>query len=199
MSMNVASSSVPSTRAVSETGRRYNATAQSLHWVSALLMFIVIPLAWVMVAMPKDAPSRELFYTLHKSVGLTILVLVAYRLAWRATHPAPPSPRSLAQWERLAGRVSHWLLYVILVGMPASGYVMSAAGGHPVNYFGLFTVPGLPKNMAVASAAHWLHVASGQWAVYALIALHLLATVWHIVVRRDAVLARMLPPEHDTI
>ncbi len=199
MSMNVASSSVASTQAVAKTGGRYNATAQSLHWVTALLMFIAIPLAWVMVAMPKDAPSRELFYMLHKSVGLTVLVLVAYRLAWRATHPPPPSPRSLARWEHLAGQVSHWLLYLILVGMPASGYVMSAAAGHAVTYFGLFTVPGLPKNHAVASAAHWLHVASGQWAVYALIVLHLLATVWHIVVRRDAVLSRMLPPEQDAV
>ena len=178
-------------------GRRYNATAQALHWVTALLMFIAIPLAWVMVSLPHGAPRRELFYSLHKSVGLTVLALVAFRLAWRASHPPPPSPSSLARWERAAGRVSHWLLYLILVGMPASGYVMSAAGGHRVTYFGLFTVPGLPHNEAVAGIGYWLHVVTGQWAVYALIALHLLATVWHVAIRRDAVLSRMLPPETD--
>ena len=176
------------------TERRYNETAQALHWVTALLMFIAIPLAWVMVVMPKDAPSREFYFTLHKSVGLTVLALVAFRLAWRAAHPAPPSPPSLARWEHAAARASHWLLYVILVGMPVSGYVMSAAGGHAVTYFGLFTLPGLPHSAAAASWAHWLHVATGQWAVYALIALHLLATAWHVAIRRDAVLDRMLPP-----
>ncbi|WP_428377362.1 cytochrome b [Lichenicoccus sp.] len=197
MSMNLAPLSVA---AVAATGRRYNPTAQALHWVSALLMFIVIPLAWVMVALPKDAASRETYYMLHKSVGLTILVIVAVRLAWRAAHPAPPSPSSLAPWEHAAGRLSHWLLYLILVGMPFSGYVMSAAGGHAVTFFGLFPLPGLPHNKAVSSDAHWVHVAIGQWAVYALIVLHLLATVWHVAVRRDAVLGRMLPPtEHDSV
>ena len=186
-------------RVLPTAGRRYNATAQALHWVSALLMFIVIPLAWVMMALPHDAPAREFYFALHKSVGLTILALVAVRLAWRATHPAPPSPSSLARWEHAAARVSHWLLYLILVGMPVSGYVMSAAGGHAVSYFGLFTLPGLPHNRAIASVAFWLHVATGQWAVYALIALHLLATVWHVAVRRDAVLGRMLPPEEDAV
>ncbi len=181
----------------SATRRRYDATAQALHWVTALLMFAVIPLAWVMVALPHGAPAREFYYTLHKSVGLTILVLAAVRLAWRAAHPAPPSPSSLARWEHAAARVSHWLLYLILVGMPASGYVMSAAGGHPVTYFGLFTLPGLPHSQKAASVAYWLHVVTGQWAVYALIVLHLFATVWHVALRRDAVLGRMLPPEEN--
>ena len=72
---------------VSAAARRYTLTAQALHWVSAVLMFIVLPLAWVMVNMPRTAPDREWLYTLHKSVGLTILVLVMVRIAWRAAHP----------------------------------------------------------------------------------------------------------------
>ncbi len=200
MSTRVDPFSVPSARAAAEPERRYNPTAQALHWITALLMFIVVPLAWVMVALPDDAPWGDTLFTLHKSVGLTILAIVAFRLAWRATHPAPPEPSSLAQWERAAARLSHWLLYLILVGMPVSGYVMSAANGHVGTLFGLFPLPDLPKSKPVSHAAHWVHVATGQWAVYALIVLHLTATVWHVVVRRDAVLGRMLPPvEHDSV
>nr|WP_321984163.1 cytochrome b [uncultured Lichenicoccus sp.] len=195
MSINVATMS---TRAVDDAGRRYSPTAQALHWITALLMFSVIPLAWVMVALPDDAPWGDTSYMLHKSVGLTILAIVAFRLAWRAAHPAPPSPASLAKWEHAAGRVSHWLLYLILVGMPVSGYVMSASSGHAGTLFGLIPLPDLPNSKPVSHAAHWVHVAIGQWTVYALIVLHVLATVWHVAVRRDAVLGRMLPPvEHD--
>ncbi len=175
--------------------RRYTRTAQALHWVTAALMLCALPLAWVMVNMPKEAPSREWVLTVHKSVGLTILALVAVRLAWRAAHPAPPLPPDMARWERASAFASHWLLYLILVGMPVSGYILSAAGGHPVRYFGLFTVPGLPENKALAHAGVWVHVVTGQWLVYALIVLHVAATVWHVAVRRDGVLDRMLPAQ----
>ena len=131
--------------------RRYTSTAQTLHWVVAALMFIAIALAWVMVNMPTTAPSREWIYTLHKSFGLTILALVAVRLAWRASHPAPPLPGKMAKWEQAMAFASHWLLYLILVGMPVSGYVLSAAAsGKAVPYFDLFTLPELPKNQAVS-------------------------------------------------
>ncbi len=174
---------------------RYTATAQALHWVVAALMFAVIPLAWVMVNMARTAPSREWIYTLHKSFGMTILLLVVVRLAWRAAHPAPPLPGSLAKWERGMAAASHWLLYVILVGMPVSGYILSATGPVSVPYFDLFTFPALPKNQAVSDAARWVHAAVGQWLVYGLIVLHITATAWHAAVRRDGVLDRMLPEQ----
>jgi len=179
-----------------EAGRRYTATAQALHWVTAALMFVVLPLAWVAVNMPRDAASRGLLFTLHKSVGLTILALAAARLLWRALHPAP-SLRDLTRWEAAAAFASHWLLYFILIAMPVSGYLLSAGSGRPVSYFGLFSIPGLPKDEALDHAATWAHVAVGQWAVYALVLLHVAATAWHVAVRRDGVLERMLPAQQE--
>jgi cytochrome b561 len=177
--------------------RRYTATAQALHWVVAVLMFSVVPLAWVMVNLPRTTPWREDLYTLHKSIGLTILTLVAVRLVWRATHPAPKLPGRMARWEQAAAFASHWLLYLILVGMPVSGYLLSAAGGNPVSYFGLFTLPGLSQSEELRQVALWTHVVTGQWAVYLLVVLHLIATVWHVAVRRDGVLDRMLPMQEE--
>ncbi len=191
--MSMASSGAPGATAPT---RRYTATAQALHWVVALLMFITIPLAWVMVNMARTAPSREWIYTLHKSFGLTVLALVAVRLVWRALHPAPPLPERMARWERAMATASHWMLYLILVGMPVSGYVLSATGTVGVPYFDLFSLPTLPKNQAVNDAARWVHAAVGQWLVYALIVLHVVATAWHAAVRRDGVLDRMLPEQN---
>ena len=177
---------------------RYTLTAQALHWITAALMFAVLPIAWVMVNMPKSAQFRSLLFTLHKSVGLTIVVLVAVRIAWRAKHPVPPLEVGLARWEKVAASGSHWMLYVILVGMPISGYLLDAAGGYSISYFGLFSIPLLPKSPALSSVATWVHVAVGQWLVYTLIFLHVAASIWHISVRRDGVLDRMLPPQEPS-
>src|ERR1700733_10713131 len=108
----------------------YTLTAQALHWITAALMFTLVLLAWVMVNMPRTAANRELIYTLHKSLGLTVLALVAARLILRAIHPAPELPGSLTRWERASAALSHWLLYLIMLGMPLSGYLFSAWGGH---------------------------------------------------------------------
>ena len=96
-------------------------------------MFTLLPLAWVMVNMPRTAANRELIYTLHKSLELTVLALVAVRLILRAV--APQLPGSLARWERASAVLSHWLLYLIMLGMPVSGHLFSAWGGHPRHLF----------------------------------------------------------------
>ena len=110
-------------------------------------------------------------------------------------YPAPPLAGPLAWWDSQLAVLSHWLLYLVMIGMPVTGYLLSAAGGHPVTYFGLFRFPGLPTNEHLAATAAWLHVGVGQWAVYALIILHIAATAWHVGVRRDGVLERMLPAQ----
>ena len=80
--------------------------------------------------------------------------------------------------------------------MPVSGYLQSASG-RPVSYFGLFDLPALPENKSLDDVAKTLHLL-GQWGVYALVVLHVFATAWHVAVRRDGLLNRMLPPQDDT-
>ena len=178
--------------AASPAVQRYSPAMQALHWVTALLMFAVLPLAWVMVEAPRTDPSRELLYTLHKSVGITILALAAIRLVWRVSRPIPTEPSTMPAWMAWSGRASHWLLYLLLFAMPISGDLLSSAGGNPVSYFGLFTLPSLPKNADLQSAARSVHLTL-QWAVYALVLLHVGATAYHVVVRRDGLLDRELP------
>ncbi|MGU3538462.1 cytochrome b [Methylobacterium sp. A54F] len=173
---------------------RYTGVAQALHWVTALLVAVVLPLAWIATSLARDAPNKGNVFVLHKSVGLTILALVVLRLAWRATHPAPPDPATPRALNLLA-RANHWLLYAILLVMPASGYLLSAYGGRGTPYFWLFTVPGFTKDEALHELFERVHVV-GQWAVYALVVLHVAGTLWHLVIRRDGVHERMLPTQH---
>lgn len=175
-------------------GGRYTATAQVLHWIVAVLMLAAVAVAWTMVLRTRTDPGREIWYTLHKSIGLTILALVAVRLAWRATHPAPPLPPRMAGWEKGLAHASHWLLYAILVAMPVSGYLQSSAGGHTTQWFWLFDVPDVPASPSLARRALQVHLL-GQWAVYGLFVLHVAGTAWHVAVRRDGALDRMLPAQ----
>jgi cytochrome b561 len=184
--------SVPTQASRAES--RYTLTAQALHWLTALLILAILPIAWVMFNMPKDAPERGLLFTIHKALGLTIWALVVIRLLWRARYHAPTLANGLAHWQVVTAHASHWLLYLVLFFMPISGYVSSAAGGHPVTYFGLYTLPGLAKDEGLEHAATSAHLA-GQWILYALILLHVAAATWHAAIRRDGVINRILPPQ----
>ena len=173
---------------------RYTVTAMWFHWITALFMVSILPIAWVMTNMDHGNAWRGLLYTLHKSIGLTIIAAVVMRLIWRATHPAPPLAGRTGTAVAALARANHWLLYLILLVMPISGYLLSATGKFPISYFGLFTVPVLGDHKAVRDAATAVHLI-GQWFVYALVALHLLGTGFHVVVARDGTLDRMLPEQ----
>jgi cytochrome b561 len=174
---------------------RYSPAMQALHWLVAALMFAALPLAWAMTSLPRTAPDRELLFTMHKSIGVTILALMAVRLMLRTTRPIPPEPAGMPRWMAGCAVASHWLLYAVLFIMPISGYVLSTAGGNPVSYFGLFGLPSIPPSQSLEVLGRSVHHAV-QWAVYTLIALHVLATVWHVAIRRDRLLERELPPQH---
>lgn len=178
---------------------RYTAVAQALHWLTAILIFAILPIAWHMTMLPREAPTRETWFTIHKSIGLTVLALSVIRIIWRGLYPPPPLPSTMGRLEAGAAVLSHWLLYVILFAMPISGYLLSAAGGHPVSYFGLFEIPNIvPESKDVSHIAATIHIV-GQWAVYALVVIHVAATAWHLIVPRDAVLERMLPEQSKVI
>ena len=185
------------------TGRRYGLGARWFHWLTTLLMFTVIPLGWIFAAFKTKPGQPDVFVapfpgtpadyaSLHKTVGLVIFALVAARIAYRIVNPPPALPGRVAMVERGLAHATHWLLYAVLIAMPVSGYVMSSGGKHPISILGLFNFPKLPVGPAAEGIAKTVHNYT-QFVVYALIVLHLAGTAWHLFVRRDALLDRMLP------
>jgi cytochrome b561 len=177
-----------------ETGR-YTLTAQALHWLTVLLILMILPVAWVMMSLP-TGPEQTRMLVFHRSLGVTIFAVVIVRLAWRSTHPAPPSPSGAPRVTELISQVTHWLLYALLLFMPVTGYLQSA-DGRPVSYLGLFNLPQLPKDKALGDVANVFHHL-GQWGLYTLVGLHVGATVWHVAIRRDGLLNRMIPPQDQS-
>jgi cytochrome b561 len=174
---------------------RYTLTAQALHWLTVLLILTTLPVAWVMMSLP-TGPEQTWMMVLHRSLGVTIFALTVVRLAWRLTHPAPPSPSGAPRVTELISQVTHGLLYALLLLMPVTGYLQSA-GGRPVSYLGLFNLPELPKDKALGDVANVSHLL-GQWGLYTLVGLHVGATLWHVAIRRDGLLNRMIPPQDQS-
>jgi cytochrome b561 len=170
----------------------YSPVARAFHWSSAALMFTVIPIAWYMGTLDRNDPSKSFWMAAHKSIGVTILLLTLFRIAYRTKIKAPELPDTFSSQDKMVSHAAHIFLYFILLAMPISGYLMSILSGHPVNWFGLFEIPaGLSADKPIGDIFHILHKI-GQWVVYAVIALHLLAVAKHVK-SGNGILERMWP------
>lgn len=171
----------------------YDPVARAVHWLVAVLAVLVVALGWAIPGAPRETEWRDLVLLLHRSVGLSILALMVFRMLWRIGHPPPPLPAGFPRIEALAAHANHALLYLLLLVMPLSGCLNAAAAGHPVSFFGLVTIPRLlPESDRLSEAAIAVHLAA-QFVVYALVAIHVAAALVHWVVRRNGIFERMLP------
>ena len=170
----------------------YGAVSKALHWLMGITFIHLIGVGLWM----SDLESSDLkwfVYGLHKSLGVTILALVALRLIWRLINSVPRMPVDTTKWERNAARLVHFGLYALMFAMPISGWIMSSAGGHAVTFFDLFQLPAIvEKSKELGNLAWNAHGYLGYVAI-ALIVLHTIAALYHHFIRKDDVLTRMLP------
>ena len=182
--------------------RRYRAPARWFHWLTTLLIFAIVPLGW-MFAEFKTTPDGHFhayfpgtsaaYASAHKTLGLLVLAIVVVRLAFRFANRPPVLPPRTSLFQAGLAHTTHWLIYLVLLVMPISGYIMSSGGKRPISILGLFDFPKLPGiSEQTEKTAAIVHL-SAQWAVYALVILHVAGVCWHLFVRRDALLDRMLP------
>jgi len=169
---------------------RYSALSIALHWLSALVIFAALLLGLSLEDMPLS-PAKISRINWHKWLGITALCLTTLRLIWLYIHPAPPAPPYLKTWEiRLAKSVKH-LLYLELLLLPMSGWLMSSAKGFSVVYLGLIPLPDLvAKNPALAETLSEVHE-SLAWILILLLILHIAGAVKHSLIDRRPVLYRM--------
>lgn len=169
---------------------RYTTPAIVLHWLVALLIFAGFPLGLYMVDLPLS-PDKLKLYSYHKWIGVTVLLLVAVRLGWRLTHTPPPLPAGIAAWQRHASAIVHGLLYVLMVAIPLSGWLMSSAKGFQTVWFGVLPLPDLvDKNRELGELLAEVHKFL-NFTLLALVVMHVGAALQHHFIERQPFLQRM--------
>ena len=176
------------------TINKYSPSMRLLHWAMAIVIIGLMAVGIYMSDLD-DSPGKFDIYNWHKSFGVIALLLIAARIVVRTKSAVPALPKVLSKVEQVAAHWGHRALYLLMVLMPVSGYVMSAA--HPkrygVSFFGQ-KLPDLPPSEFWAGLAHQIH-GIASYALLAVIVLHILGALKHrFFDNAEAdVMVRMLP------
>jgi cytochrome b561 len=169
--------------------------AKLLHWAVAVL--VQLPLGWAAMTW-RLSPTKLDLVVWHKSTGILILGLMLVRLAWRSANVAPSLPADMHPLEQRAAHASHLFLYLVLLLMSMTGWIVNSAANIPFRMFWLLPLPTIvePDKVLVDAAAR-VHFA--LFVVLSLLSMvHIGAALRHHLLKRDDVLVRMLPGTRAT-
>ncbi|MDF3033299.1 MAG: hypothetical protein K0R76_253 [Alphaproteobacteria bacterium] len=170
----------------------FGSITKIFHWFMAFCIVGMLTVGWVMGNV-ESSPTKMMLYGLHKSTGVIILLLALLRLTWRLLNPIPQLPSSLHPWHHYIAKLSPLALYTLLFLMPLSGFALSQAAGYPIKVYNLFTLPAiLPKNIDLSKTAVLVHK-YGAFILIGVLALHVIAALYHHFILKTNVLQRMLP------
>jgi cytochrome b561 len=169
--------------------QRFTLLQRLLHWLMAvcILAMLFIGVGMVSTVMPKYLT----LVSIHKPLGIVILLLALIRLVVRLIYGAPPLPADLPEPMKLAAYLSHLAFYLLMIGMPLIGWAMLSAASYPVVLFGAVHLPSILPLSDRLHTLLWNAHFYLAFAFFALILLHLAAALFHGLVRRDGVFEAM--------
>ncbi|MBW8184422.1 cytochrome b [Shewanella nanhaiensis] len=174
------------------TEASYGLASILFHWVSALAVISLFVLGYWMVDLTYYSTWYKTAPHLHKSFGLLLLLLTLVRLAWKVVNPKPKADPNHKKWEQKAGHIAHLAIYLLLMVIMLSGYLISTADARGIWVFDWFEVPGFGSFIdEQADVAGLIH----QYAAYSLMGLtliHALGAIKHHVIDKDSTLLRMI-------
>jgi cytochrome b561 len=168
---------------------RFSLLSRILHWSMAALILAMLFIGIGMVS--TTSPRYHMLLSIHRTIGIVILVLVAIRLINRLFNPPPALPADLPEWQRALAKASHLLLYGLMFALPIIGWAMLSAGGYPIEIFGTISLPPIvPRDLAVFATLRSAHTVLALL-LFATFLAHLGAALFHGFVRKDGVLKSM--------
>jgi cytochrome b561 len=175
---------------IKNTTDTYGSMAKFFHWSIAFIMLALILVGFYMSGLERS-PFRGDLYFYHKSFGVLVLWLVGLRILWRLYNKPPVPHDNHQQWEKGLAKITHVFLYIAMVGMPLSGWLMSSAGGHSVSLFGLEMPSLIGKNPEIGKQMHRIHGIL-PYVLTGAITLHAIGALKHHYMDRDSTLKRMV-------
>ncbi len=169
----------------------FTPTQRVLHWLMAVCILAMLFIGVGMVS--TVTPKYLTLVAIHKPLGIAILVLALLRLFTRFRAGAPALPSDLPEPVKLAAKLSHVLLYALMIAMPLLGWSMLSAAGYPVDLGGGFRLPAIAPQSDALHTVLWNAHRSLAFVFFAVILLHIAAALFHALVRRDGVFEAMSP------
>ena len=161
------------------------------HWVTALLIIVLFIMGQVLEGLPRGFEKHELM-DLHKSLGMLLLILVFVRLAWRILQDFPQAADPSATLLNIVSRLWHWVLLIMIVAIPVTGFISADAGFSDVPFFSLFTFPDiLGFDHELREQFEDIHSVLTK-IIIPLVLIHVLAAFKHHFWDKDATLKRMI-------
>jgi cytochrome b561 len=171
--------------------KRFTPAQRLLHWLMAACILAMLFIGVGMVS--TIAPKYLTLVSIHKPLGIAILVLALLRLALRLRYGAPALPANLPEPMKLAAHLSHYALYALMIGMPLIGWGMMSAAAYPIVLTPGWHLPAILPQSDRLHALLWSAHFYLAFAFFALILLHVAAALFHALVRRDGVFESMAP------
>lgn len=177
--------------------RSYTATAKWLHWIMAILIIVasIIGIYGASLHYGIDAAhdaQKAGIITIHKQIATLTLFLIVIRVLWRITHK-PPEFTGMSPFMSKVAHFGHFVLYLLMIAVPVSGWANSSAAGYPIPVAWLFTIPRLmEKNPAIGPYLSELHEILG-WTIVVVVLGHIAFAVKHHLIDRDDTMQAMLP------
>jgi cytochrome b561 len=170
--------------------RQFTVLSRVLHWTMAVL---VVAMLLIGVGMVASLGNYHLLVSIHKPLGILILILVAIRLVNRLLNPAPPLPDHMPAWQRLAAKGSHVALYLLMFALPLVGWAMLSAADYPIVLYGSLHLPAiLPHDAMLYAGLRKTHTVLA-FLLFATFIAHLGAALLHALIHRDGVFDSMAP------
>ena len=164
---------------------RFGRVSRLYHWTIAILILLLVPMGVFTTMIPYDVEYRQIYYVIHKSIGVTVFLLAGARLAWLMFTPAPGLSSHLSLWERIAARSAHWAFYLLMFAFPISGFVLGTSLGKLSHFyfwdFPLFWGPDEPS----LSMARLMHKIFLPLTLMLVLLAHVLGSVKHRYVDRQ--------------
>jgi len=163
---------------------KYSLTLRILHWLMAVALILMIAVGWYMAALPQESDIKYDIYPIHKSIGITLFVLVVIRIIVRLFSKAPPLPSNLASWEKWLTKITHFSLYLLMIAIPVVGFLSSDYQGFTVAWFGIEIPELVTDNENIATVMHESHEILA-YLLLVLIVLHIAGAIKHRFFDKD--------------
>ena len=190
---------------------QYTSTAKVLHWLIAAGIIFMFILGWYMEALPKEAPKsssydlfnlgiytwelaketspRSFYFNLHKSIGISLFVLIVFRFYWRFTHRPPALLETMKNWEKKLATAAHHGLYLLMILTPLAGIIMSVASKYGIKWFGIEIISGI-DDKGLRELFHEFHIIFGIL-ILVILFFHISGALKHSLVDKDGTIQRI--------